>query len=353
MRKILTLLLILAFSNLATGQIPNGYYNAATGLSGSELQQSLHNIIKNHDAVTYSSIWDHFENTDKKANGKVWDVYSDIPGGNPPYQFTFGSDQCGNYNGEGDCFNREHSFPSSWFGGTVSPMYTDLFHIYPTDGFVNSKRGNYPFGEVNNPSWTSMNGSRVGNNSTAGYSGVVFEPIDAYKGDLARSQFYMATRYLGEDGGWPGSPSFDGSQMEEWTLTLLYEWHQNDPVSEKEISRNNAIYQIQNNRNPFIDHPEYASLIWFFTSIDNERDRESGYRIYPNPTQDHINIACSSPVTNANFTITDQTGRVVSTGQIEGEAVKTLDISYLSGGFYMITIFETNGQGIKTFKLIK
>jgi len=353
MQHYLTFLLFLASINLLTAQIPNGYYNAATGLSGSELHQALHNIIKNHNAVTYSSIWDHQENTDKKANGKVWDIYSDIPGGNPPYEYTFGSDQCGNYNGEGDCYNREHSFPSSWFGGNVAPMYTDMHHIYPTDGFVNQKRGNFPYGEVNNATWTSMNGSRLGNNSTAGYSGVVFEPIDAYKGDLARSHFYMATRYLGEDGGWPGSPSFDGSQMEEWTLTLLYDWHQNDPVSTKEINRNNAVYQIQNNRNPFIDHPEYASLIWFFTSIDNERNAGSGFRVYPNPAKDLVNIACSKPLVNAGFTITDQAGRIVCAGQIEGEAVKTLDISFLAGGFYLVTIHESDGQGVQTFKLIK
>lgn len=353
MKKILTFLLLSALCNLLTAQIPNGYYDAASGLSGNELQHALHNIIKDHNSVTYSSLWNHFEATDKKSNGKVWDMYSDIPGGNPPYEYTFGSDQCGNYNSEGDCYNREHSFPSSWFGGEVMPMYSDMHHVYPTDGFVNNKRGNFPYGKVNSPTWTSMNGSRLGNNSSSGYSGVVFEPIDAYKGDLARSHFYMATRYLSEDGGWPGSPSFDGSQMEEWSLTLLYEWHQNDPVSAKEISRNNAIYQIQNNRNPFVDHPEYASLIWFFTSIDNEKNALSGFRTYPNPAEDFVNIACSNPTADVNFTITDQSGRIVSAGQIDGETVKTVDISFLSAGFYLLTISQSNGQGVRTFKLIK
>ena len=353
MKNVLIFLLSLVLNHGIFAQIPNGYYDAASGLNGTQLQQALHNIIKNHTVVTYSSIWNHHEVTDKKPNGKVWDIYSDIPGGNPPYEFTFGADQCGNYNSEGDCYNREHSFPSSWFGGTVTPMYTDLNHVFPTDGFVNSKRGNLPFGEVNSPTWTSMNGSRLGNNATAGYSGVVFEPIDAYKGDLARMHFYMATRYYGEDGNWPGSPAVDGAQMKQWTLTMLFDWHESDPVSAKEINRNNAIYSIQNNRNPFIDHPEYASLIWFYPSIDNEKSPKSSFSIYPNPAVDFLNIECNNPGVSATFTITDQAGRLLLSENLDGQEVKTIDISSLSGGFYLLSITETNGQGAKTFKLIK
>ena len=151
------------------GQIPPGYYNNAEGLTGTNLQTALHNIIKNHNDISYSALWTAFENTDKKPNGNVWDMYSDVPGGNPPYQFTFFSDQCGNYGQEGDCYNREHSFPRSWFGGEVAPMNTELFQVYPTDGYVNGKRGNYPYGEVGNASWTSQNGSKLGSCSTPGY----------------------------------------------------------------------------------------------------------------------------------------------------------------------------------------
>jgi endonuclease I len=242
-------------------QIPTGYYSDATGLSGAPLHQALHDIIDNHTVVSYGSLWTHYQTTDAKQNGKVWDMYSDIPGGTPPYEFTFVSDQCGNYGGEGDCYNREHSWPKSWFNDTA-PMNTDIFHVVPSDGYVNGQRGNYPYGEVSTPNWTSANGSKRGANTYPGYSGTVFEPIDAYKGDFARIYFYMSTRYLGEDSGWPGSPMVDGAQLETWALNMMMEWHTGDPVSQKEIARNNANYGVQNNRNPFVDHPEYVDYIW-------------------------------------------------------------------------------------------
>lgn len=147
-------------------------------------------------------------------------------------------------------------------------MYTDLFHIYPTDGYVNGKRGNYPFGETDSPSWISSNGSEVGPCSAEGYTGTVFEPIDTYKGDFARSYFYMGVRYKNEDAGWVGSPMVDGAQLKPWARELMIRWHQEDPVSEKEISRNEAVYDLQGNRNPFIDHPEYVEML--FTGIPDE-----------------------------------------------------------------------------------
>mgnify|MGYP003969858621 CR=1 FL=1 len=191
------LILLIISSTLA--QIPTGYYDTAEGLSGEGLRLALHNIIDDHNVQSYSSLWTHFQSTDKKPNNKVWDMYSDVPGGTPPYEYTFGSDQCGNYGGESDCYNREHSWPKSWFNN-ASPMNSDLFHLYPTDGYVNGMRSNYPFGEV--------------------------------------------------------------SDLKEWAVDMLLDWHEADPVSEKEIDRNNAVYDIQDNRNPFIDHPEWVDCIW-------------------------------------------------------------------------------------------
>lgn len=269
MNKYLLSILISILSFNAFAQIPNGYYDDAQGLSGAQLKTALFNIIDDHNVQSYGSIWIHFESTDAKPNGKVWDMYSDVPGGTPPYEYNFGDDQCGNYSGEGDCYNREHSFPKSWFND-ASPMYSDLFHIVPTDGYVNSKRSNYPYGEVNNASWTSENGCKLGSNSTSGYSGTVFEPIDEYKGDFARIYFYMATRYEDQIANWENNSSnadavLNGTSYpcyEEWFLDLLLDWNSNDPVSQKEIDRNNAIYDIQNNRNPYVDHPEYVNQVW-------------------------------------------------------------------------------------------
>lgn len=240
---------------------PEGYYAAAEGKTGEELQQALHEVIDDHTVLSYSQLWTAFRSTDKRDDGTVWDMYSDIPGGEPEYVYSFGTDQCGNYSGEGSCYNREHSFPKSWFND-AGPMYTDLFHLYPTDGYVNGKRNNFPFGETDNASWTSLNGCMVGPSSVSGYAGTVFEPIDAYKGDFARTYFYMATRYYGEDAGWSGSPMVDGAQPEPWAREMLMQWHRNDPVSEKETDRNDAVFALQGNRNPFIDHPEFIQQMY-------------------------------------------------------------------------------------------
>jgi endonuclease I len=243
------------------GDIPAGYYDPAEGLLGEALRGALHDIIDGHTSIGYTSIWTAFYTTDDKDNGKVWDMYSDVPGGVPPYEYDFGVDEGGTAGTEGTGYNREHSWPSSWYGA-VSPMYTDLFMVYPTDNDVNNKRSNYPFGEVDAPTWTSLNGSRLGPCSYPGYTGTVFEPIDEYKGDFARAYFYMSTRYYGEDASWPGSPATDGSQLLPWTEALLLAWHAADPVSTKEIDRNEAVYAIQNNRNPFIDRPDFVMKVF-------------------------------------------------------------------------------------------
>ena len=256
-RKIFLLLIVCILS----ADIPDGYYDTAEGLFGIELRSALHDIIDNHNSQSYSSLWTHFQSTDVKTNGKVWDMYSDIPGGTPPYEFTFVIDQCGNYSQEGDCYNREHSWPSSWFNDNY-PMKTDIFQVYPTDGYVNNRRANYPFGEVGTSSWLSENGSKVGNCSYSGCSGTVFEPIDNYKGDFARTYFYMSTRYFGEDSGWDENEMVNGAELKPWAVNMLLDWHENDPVSQKELDRNEDVYGIQGNRNPYIDHPEYSQRVW-------------------------------------------------------------------------------------------
>lgn len=257
----LSLVVVFVFCGVnSIGQIPPGYYDDAEGLNGDELRQALQDIIDGHSVMSYSSLWDHFEVMDQKMNGKVWDIYSDQPGGVPAYQYTFGSDQCGNYAGEGDCFNREHALPKSWFDDQY-PMYTDLFHMYPTDGYVNGMRSNHPYGPVGSATWTSTNGSKVGFSSWPTYTGIVFEPIDEYKGDVARSYFYMLTRYANQVDNWE-SAMLSGDDFATWGKEVLLEWAAEDPVSQKEIDRNNDIYDIQDNRNPFIDRPEFALWIW-------------------------------------------------------------------------------------------
>ena len=250
------------FTTFLIADIPPGYYDDAQGLDGEPLRLALHNIIDDHIPQSYSSLYGHFQSTDAKSDGTVWDMYSDVPGGTPPYIYNFTSaDQCGNYSGEGDCFNREHSWPKSWFNEGM-PMNTDLFHIYATDGYVNGMRSNHPYGEVESTTWTSQNGSQRGNMNSYNHNGTVFEPIDEYKGDFARTYFYMSTRYYTEDSGWDDNDMVNGSNLKDWAVAMLMDWHLQDSVSQKEIDRNDAVYAIQENRNPFIDHPEWVGCVW-------------------------------------------------------------------------------------------
>ena len=267
---------MLAVSAVSRAQGPNDsgdYYKAADNTKGAALKTALCGIIYNRDEggdlnTAYKALWTHFRTTDARENGSVWDMYSNLR------EMTFGTDQAGNYKKEGDVYNREHSFPNSWFGGRVMPMYTDLHHMYPTDGYVNNKRGNFPFGETNGESYKSANDfSKLGKCTVEGYSGTVFEPNDEYKGDFARTYFYMVTCYEEQIPTWYTQYSsqegmvatLDGNTypgLSSWQLAMLMSWAKNDPVSKKEINRNNAVYAIQQNRNPFIDYPELERYVW-------------------------------------------------------------------------------------------
>lgn len=272
MKKYLFVVIGLLQSLVVAAQAPYGYYDAADGVSGEELKMALHNIVKGHTSISYAQIWNAFWSTDNKGNGVVWDMYSDRPNGTPPYTYQLGMDQCGSYNGEGDCYNREHSWPQSWFNEQSTPR-TDMHHIFATDGYVNGRRGNLPYGEVRSASWTSQNGSKIGTCKTPGYTGTVFEPIDEYKGDFARAFMYMSVRYYKEDSGWGNSDMTDKSEIKPWAINMLLRWNEQDPVSQKEIDRNNAIYNdYQHNRNPFVDYPEFANMIWDPTwSVDENQ----------------------------------------------------------------------------------
>jgi endonuclease I len=250
--------------------IPASYYATVNTQRGAALKTVLYNKILGHTAVSYTpGVWNAYATTDVQPNGKVWDVYGTRFDQASPYEYTLVTGQCGTYSIEGDCYNREHSFPKSWFND-ATPMYTELFHILASDGKVNGVRNNYPYGNVTTATYTSLYGGKLGTGpNNYGYSGIVFEPIDEYKGDLARGYFYMATRYENIIAGWTvntgATDVLNGTSFPcflPWQLSLLQEWNNLDPVSDKEVKRNNAIYAIQNNRNPFIDSPQFVQRIW-------------------------------------------------------------------------------------------
>ncbi|MGO3689668.1 MAG: endonuclease [Psychroflexus halocasei] len=281
MKKISTLL-FLCFASVIYAQAPAGYYDAADGLTGYQLKTALNQIIDGiddndgfpyHQAQGYGDLYDAYAepnsgDTDDyyENDGTVLDMYSENPNDPESYNYNHFSNNCGNYGGEGDCMNREHLVPQSTFN-SGSPMKSDYFHVVPSDGYVNGRRSSHPFGEVTSASWTSTNGSKVGSNTFPGYNGTVFEPIDEFKGDIARAVLYFAIRYESEiNGSWSSNDVLEFSDYsqfyQQWYIDLLLSWHLNDPVSQREIDRNNNGYAFQGNRNPLVDHPEYASLIW-------------------------------------------------------------------------------------------
>ena len=239
-------------------QAPGNYYTAAEGKADAALKTQLYSIISSgYQTKSYDFLYTIYQTSDKTPSGKVWDMYSTC-------DWNFGYKLCGNYSVVCDCYNREHSIPQSWFN-SASPMVSDAFHVYPTDGKVNGQRSNYPFGEAANGTVLSAKAlGRLGSSTFQGYSGTVFEPVDEYKGDFARTYFYFSTRYeniMTSIGG----ASFSGNKypsLTDWAINLFLKWHRQDPVSQKEIDRNKAVSEYQNNRNPFIDHPELAEYIW-------------------------------------------------------------------------------------------
>lgn len=255
----LLLAVITAFQTSA--KEPNGYYQSAEGKNKGDLLSALCGIVGPHRTVSYDGLWDVYVDSDTRPDGTVWDMYSTS-------KFRHGSRHCGNYSKVGDCYNREHSFPKSWFS-KGKPMVSDAFHVYPTDGKVNGQRSNHPYGECSGGTYLPANGSvkplgKLGHCTFPGYSGTVFEPDDEYKGDFARTYFYMAAAYNGRIQGFHSEMLAGNSYpcYTKWAVNLLMKWHRQDPVSQKELDRNEAVSRHQNNRNPFIDHPELAEYVW-------------------------------------------------------------------------------------------
>ena len=317
--KIKTLLIVGLLFSVANifAQIPTGYYDGTTGLSGAALKTKLSQIITNgHQTKSYDNLYNGYPSTDSdnyyEKDGSVLDIYSENPKGTDPYVYQHGSKQCGNYKVEGDCYNREHIFPQGYFN-SASPMVSDIHHVVPTDGKVNGYRSSFPFGKVGSANFVSENGSKRGTSASPNYSGTVFEPIDEFKGDVARMILYFATRYESKLSSFKDNDILTNSAfpgVEAWELAVLKEWHTNDPVSQREIDRNNAAYTYQGNRNPFIDQPEYVALIWGTTTPDTE-----------------------APSTPTNLTVTGSTSSSISlswTASTDNIMVATYDI-YLDG----------------------
>ncbi len=345
MKKLYSLVFLLT-AIIAWAQPPAGYYNNATG-TGYTLKTQLYNIIKNHNDRGYAGLYVTYTTSDKdffyENNGTMLDMYSENPNG-PECEFTYGINQDDGTLGNNECerYNREHLIPQSVFA-SATPMYSDAHFVVPSDKHVNGVRNNFPFGRVSNPSFTSTNLSKLGQNVnsgySAGYAGVVFEPIDEFKGDIARMLLYFATRYENFVAGYTYA-MFNGTSNQVFTnafKNILLTWNAQDPVSAREIARNNAIYARQNNRNPFIDNNNYVTLIWGAPLAVDTFDVLSSVAVYPNPAQDHkINIESGIALTDIQLIAVS--GQIILEDQNPTAVNGTYTLENLPQGLYFLKL---------------
>lgn len=260
MKRIPTFAAALAAAFTVCAAPPAGYYDSLEGKSGAELRKAVKSLVRKHTNIGYGDrTWEAFAKTDTRTvDGTLcwWDMYSSnnvpVSSGHPG-------------------MNIEHSVANSCWGGTKNAAYNDLFHLNPSDATANNRKSNYPLGIVSGtPHWT--NGVTIvgrPGEGTGGGASRVYEPHDMYKGDFARVYFYIFTVY--DDISW-GSYS-DGrdamydcsgatADFRPWAVEMLLRWNAADPVREKEVDRNSGIYEIQHNRNPYIDIPDLAEYVW-------------------------------------------------------------------------------------------
>ena len=246
----------------AFAAIPTGYYKACEGKTQRALKSQLYSIIKDHEAIPYgsgsNSTWGAFYYTDvDESDNTYYDIYT-------TKRAKVGS--CGQV---GSGMNIEHTFPKSWWGGGKNNAYKDIGHLMPSESKSNSTRGNNPYAEVENvrenPESYMTFKRGTPKSGQGGGASLVIEPEDKYKGDLARNYFYMVTCYQNlswSSEGLNTAAQGDYPTLQQWAIEMLLKWHRQDPVSDKERKRNDALYDVQGNRNPFIDYPELAEHIW-------------------------------------------------------------------------------------------
>lgn len=356
MKKYLLLLLVAHFS---FGQIPAGYYTTATG-TGYTLKTQLFNIIDNHADLGYGGLWVTYQTSDRdiftgigyENDNSIYDMYTENPTGSAgECVFIYGTDQDPGLGGGSECeyYNREHIIPQSVFSENT-PMKHDAHFVTPTDKKVNGMRADFPHGNVATASWTSNNGGKLGSSAIPSYSGTVFEPNPAFKGDIARMYFYFATRYEDQVAGW-SYEMFNNTSNQVFTtpfLNMLLTWHVNDPVSVFETTRNDAIYARQNNRNPFIDHPEYVCQIWSTPAAcaalsSDSFLADSAVSIYPNPTNtNEVEIFTTENI--IKLSLVNINGQIIKDIENPIFNQNTYKLNNLPQGFYFLQISAENGS---------
>ncbi len=351
----------------AQADIPTGYYYYARGKNKAELKTTLSEISSPLFVLRYGSgdggTWEGFYQTDRINDNQVMDMYSEV---------------VRHFNGHNSVqgIDIEHSFPKSWWGGHVNVAYRDLHHLYPSDSRTNSAKNNFPLGEITSGITYYNLLSTIGKNSFGtAYSGTAFEPHDEYKGDFARAYMYVATIHEDLFPLW-NSPMLNNElypAWKSWAVDLLLKWHRQDPVSEKEIVRNEVVYGIQGNRNPFIDHPELAEYIWgnrmnenFDYPLETEAfllspgradkinmgvvyqlvEKTSAFKVHGVNITDDLNLSLSSG--GASFSLMDH---AISAAEANQGKVVELKVTPQSSGVFRDTIVISGG-GLEASKLV-
>lgn len=361
MKAILSILPFISLYLFAT--IPQGYYTTLNSKQSAALKTELHNILMADTSRYYSygsgtnHTWNGFYITDRDTiTNLVIDMYSDS-------LRYFASDYITqNYPGFGTKIHIEHSLPKSWWGGHEWAAYKDLNHLFPADGSTNLSKNDNPLGIVSGTPTKNNGVSKIGPGNYPDYTGNVFEPADQYKGDFARAYFYMATAYEHYKNLWVTSKPENIMQnntypvFKTWAVQLLLQWHRQDPVSPKELTRNAKVYSIQGNRNPFIDYPELAEYIWgnmvgtswyITTSIQNPLSNEFDFIF--NSTNSCFTVISDTnvPIAFAIYTINGQ--KVVQDKSFTN--FKT-QIPILKQGIYLIEINSINNSLKEVFKFV-
>lgn len=331
------ILLLLSFS-VSHSQIPQEYYDNAEGKTKEELKTTLYNIIKGHTEFSYTSsstdTWDILKETDRDPSNSnnVIGIYS-----------GFSMDGELEYDG-GKGWSREHVWAKSRGDfGTGRGAGTDVHHLRAEDVSTNSARSNRNFSDDCENQYVDGDGTTNSYSCSSEYS---WEPPSDVKGDIARMLFYMATRYEGQSGE-PDLELTDALQSQtsksplHAKLSVLLIWHEEDPVNQMEKSRNDIIYGYQNNRNPFIDHPEYVDLIWG----EDEPEEVLGiaseveFQLFPNPASHYFKLKSNNQP--SKVLIHDQQGKLIRT--YKGNSTK-YRLRNLLGGTYLVTLEFKSGE---------
>jgi endonuclease I len=361
MKKSLSIISFFYFLSLSVfGAIPLGYYDSAIGKSTAALKTELHNILC-RDTTHYlgygsgaGKTWEGFNSTDRDTvTNEVIDMYSANARYFPNPNLNFVS--------FGTTVEIEHSLPKSWWKCDINHPdcpAKDLNHLYPADGPTNSSKNDDPLGVVTGTPTKNNGVSKIGPGSSyTGYVGAVFEPADQYKGDFARSYFYMVTAYEHYAAKWDTSKPenmLDNNTypvLKPGAIELLLQWHRQDPVSDKERIRTNVVYKIQRNRNPFIDHPELIEYIWGihkgepWSIVAGIDDAKIKFSITPNPVQNIMSV--HSDEENLSYSVYNVTGQLLMEDHLN--ANKSITVNQLNNGIYILQLKSGSRKTIEKF----